>query len=338
MHRRCGATARARLSVNRSFVLLALVACGSRAPIPAPPSIDDKRSLAAEHCPTIAAPYFYRVAKAGPPSYLLGTFHAAVPLAKFPSEVADDIRAARLVVFETRPGDDDGDDGGQPARATPPSSLADAVGPDRWKHYRELAGPETANAVEHRKPEVAVISLLVLYVDTSVALREDITAVAQQAGVAIDGLETDAFQQALIGKQLDTRLLKAVIEQTPDRATLARNFTESLEHYCKGDRTDAGTDAEDRADMKKAGYSDAEIDAIDDEMVYARNRSWIPKLEDMFATGNVFVAVGADHLRGPKGVVELLKARGWAVERFDPTAPPFGGAAGRAQVPAAVKP
>ncbi len=302
--------------MKRSQVLLALVACGCRAPIPVPPSLDDKRALAAEHCPTIAAPYFYRVAKAGPPSYLLGTFHAAVPLAKFPSEVADAIRAARLVVFETPPDDSADDDGETSTMAPQPRSLADAVGRDKWKHFRELAGVEIANAVEHRRPQVAVISLISLYVDTTVSLKADIIAVAQQAGVAIDALETDELQEALIGKQFDIRLLEAVIEQTPDRATLARNFTESLEQYCKGERTDSGTDAEDRADMKKAGYSDTEIDAIDDDMVYARNRAWLPKLEDLFATGNVFVAVGADHLRSPKGVVELLKAHGWTVERI----------------------
>ncbi len=164
-------------------------------------------------------------------------------------------------------------------------------------------------------------------------LEHDIARVAKRAHVATDGLETDDFQQALIAKLLDARMLKAMLETTPDRATLARKFSEDLAHYCKGDRADSGTNAEDRADMKKAGYSDAEIDALDDAMVYARNRSWIPKLEELFATGNVFVAVGADHVRGPRGVVELLKARGWTVERFDPTAPPFG----RAQVPAVAR-
>jgi uncharacterized protein YbaP (TraB family) len=50
-------------------------------------------------------------------------------------------------------------------------------------------------------------------------------------------------------------------------------------------------------------------------MVYARNASWIPKLEKMFEGGNVFVAVGADHLLGKRGVVALLEARGFKVTR-----------------------
>jgi uncharacterized protein YbaP (TraB family) len=317
--------------VRRLLLLLALAACSSHDdPAPAtndpwaerpatppspsdPPSLDDKRKIEAEQCPTVAAPYFYRVTKNGPPSYLLGTFHADVALSKFPKDIADDIRAARLVVLETPP---EGDHGSAQVQAVQPTSIADALGPADWKHYQELAGPTISKAVEFRKSQVAFITLIALYVDTTVRLEHDIARVAKRAQVATDGLETDDFQQALIGKLLDVRMLKAMLETTPDRATLARKFADELEHYCKGDRADSGTNAADRADMKKAGYSDAEIDAFDDATVYARNRTWIPKLEDMFATGNVFVAVGADHLRGPKGVVELLQARGWTVERI----------------------
>ena len=71
-----------------------------------------------------------------------------------------------------------------------------------------------------------------------------------------------------------------------------------------------------RAQMKTAGYTDAELDAIDDQMVYARNTSWIPKLEQLFADGDVFVAVGADHLIGKKGVIAQLAARGWKTTRI----------------------
>jgi uncharacterized protein YbaP (TraB family) len=47
----------------------------------------------------------------------------------------------------------------------------------------------------------------------------------------------------------------------------------------------------------------------------ARNRSWIPALEKAHAAGGAFVAVGALHLVGEGSVVELLRARGFTVER-----------------------
>jgi uncharacterized protein YbaP (TraB family) len=50
--------------------------------------------------------------------------------------------------------------------------------------------------------------------------------------------------------------------------------------------------------------------------VFERNAKWIPELEPLFAKGDVFVAVGADHLIGDRGVVALLRARGFTVTRI----------------------
>jgi uncharacterized protein YbaP (TraB family) len=64
-----------------------------------------------------------------------------------------------------------------------------------------------------------------------------------------------------------------------------------------------------------SGYTKAEIDAIDEQMVFQRNSDWIPKLEKLFEKGDVFVAVGADHLSGERGVVSLLTKRGFTIKR-----------------------
>jgi hypothetical protein len=68
--------------------------------------------------------------------------------------------------------------------------------------------------------------------------------------------------------------------------------------------------------MLKAGYTAAELDAMDDVLVYKRNADWIPKLSKIFEDDNVFVAVGADHLIGPRGVIELLKKAGFSATRI----------------------
>jgi uncharacterized protein len=52
-------------------------------------------------------------------------------------------------------------------------------------------------------------------------------------------------------------------------------------------------------------------------LVTNRNKSWIPKIEQMLqGKSDALVVVGAAHLVGKEGVVELLKAKGYLVEQM----------------------
>jgi uncharacterized protein len=53
------------------------------------------------------------------------------------------------------------------------------------------------------------------------------------------------------------------------------------------------------------------------KLISERNRSWLPKIEGHFQGGNkTLIVVGAAHLVGPDGVVELLKKKGYSVEQL----------------------
>lgn len=49
-------------------------------------------------------------------------------------------------------------------------------------------------------------------------------------------------------------------------------------------------------------------------LLYGRNRNWIPQLEKMIHKESVFIAVGAAHLPGEQGVIELLRAAGYKLK------------------------
>jgi uncharacterized protein YbaP (TraB family) len=59
-----------------------------------------------------------------------------------------------------------------------------------------------------------------------------------------------------------------------------------------------------------------------DQMMYQRllvdrNRNWLPKIEALFARqGHAFVVVGAAHLVGPDGLLQMLRAKGYTVEQL----------------------
>jgi uncharacterized protein YbaP (TraB family) len=44
-----------------------------------------------------------------------------------------------------------------------------------------------------------------------------------------------------------------------------------------------------------------------------RNVMWVPKIEGLIRTKPTFIAVGAAHLGGEKGLIKLLRARGYDV-------------------------
>ncbi len=48
-----------------------------------------------------------------------------------------------------------------------------------------------------------------------------------------------------------------------------------------------------------------------EEFYYKRNEEWLPKIEKMFAEQKSFVTVGVTHLKGEKGLLNLLKSKGY---------------------------
>ena len=59
-----------------------------------------------------------------------------------------------------------------------------------------------------------------------------------------------------------------------------------------------------------------EFDLTERTLMAERNRAWIPRIEAAAARGPVFAAFGALHLSGETGVLALLEADGWALERL----------------------
>ncbi len=61
-------------------------------------------------------------------------------------------------------------------------------------------------------------------------------------------------------------------------------------------------------------YLGGDYTKINDDLVVARNEGWIPKIENLITEKPSFIAVGAGHLPGEKGVIQLLRNMGYAVE------------------------
>jgi uncharacterized protein YbaP (TraB family) len=268
--------------------------------------------VADDACPSVTAPYFFRVEKDGKTSHLLGTRHIGVAWRKMPKAVHQALRDAKLVVFETV--DDDGSDD-TPA---PTKGAKRELGDKLWKRYRDLAGDALADSMEDASPAQAMIMLMVRYEDRLSSLEREIGAEAEELKKPIRGLETSAFQQKLLDRYLNGRAARAFVEQLDNLDELRQDTIDDLREYCGGTDETPGVEPDERAEMMASGYTAAEIDQMDQELLFDRNHNWIPDLEKIFAEGDAFVAVGADHTRGDQGVPALLTARGYQVTRITP--------------------
>jgi uncharacterized protein YbaP (TraB family) len=273
------------------------------------PTLVERIELANKACPSVTGPFFFELVKHGKTSHILGTRHISVGLAKFPSVVGTTLDAASLVVFEIGP-----DDVTAGSHVSEP--LKDELGPKDWSHFEELIGADAAKRYIDNEPDAAALSMMVLYEDISNLLESQLQQRARAHRIRMSGLETSAFQDGVLAKLLDLRMLKATIEQTKDRAEIEADSRKDLSEYCAGTDDSPGMDEESREKMLKSGYTKVELDAMDEVLVFKRNADWIPKLSKLFEQDHVFVAVGADHLIGPRGVIELMKAQGFEVKRI----------------------
>ena len=62
-------------------------------------------------------------------------------------------------------------------------------------------------------------------------------------------------------------------------------------------------------------------DRLEKALLRRRNRAWVRRIEDASPRGPLFVAVGAAHLSGHDGLLDLLARAGWRLRRLEPTDP-----------------
>ncbi len=121
----------------------------------------------------------------------------------------------------------------------------------------------------------------------------------------IDGLETIAYQMSIFDSIPYPVQAEMLVESIKGGDEGDDQFAEMVKLYKAQDL--AGM--QDMFKAEEGGLGDYE-----DVMLNNRNRNWIPVMGDMMAEKKTFFAVGAGHLGGEFGVVNLLRKEGYTVE------------------------
>lgn len=129
---------------------------------------------------------------------------------------------------------------------------------------------------------------------------------AKKRKMKIDGLETAAYQISIFDSiPYETQaqmLVEAISTETDSTDT---TFEDMVELYKAQDLNGL---------YELITEEDSEIEGYEDVLLVTRNKNWIPLITKMTAKQPTFIAVGAGHLPGKNGVINLLIAEGFTVK------------------------
>lgn len=154
--------------------------------------------------------------------------------------------------------------------------------------------------------------------DGAKLLDLDLADRAAAAGKTVLGLESGAEQlEALASMPMPDQadMLLSVLENRDRMDDLFETMTAL---YLRGDIAAIVPSMEEIAPTSDDSQRSAEIwQAFDERIVRQRNHLMRERAAPMLAEGGAFLAVGAQHLIGDEGLVELFRQDGWTVERVD---------------------
>ncbi len=268
-----------------------------------------------------AAPAMWRVSDADSEIYLFGTFHLLPASLNWTTPALDE--AMEKTPITMTEADTDSPEAQQSLAVlvrelglNPPGvTLSSQLGPERAKQFALVAerfGAPMA-AFEPMRPWLAFISLAVGAMQSKGYSAEAGAENVIQAKAAAQKdqflhLETAEFQlRALAGLSSEEWL--ADFERGLAQIADFEGFSQrTLEAWRTGDLD--SIEAEMIGPMKTAAPGAYKALMVD------RNENWLAQIEKIMAgSDDYFIAAGAGHFIGEDGVVEMLKKKGYAVER-----------------------
>jgi len=131
---------------------------------------------------------------------------------------------------------------------------------------------------------------------------------ARKAKKEVLGLETADFQINLLDSLPAKTQEEALLQTLKELDQFETEFEQLVRAWAAGQESQLD---------KLLLESFKEYPEVYAKLISERNRNWLPKIESHFQGGNkTLVVVGAAHLVGRDGVVELLKRKGYSVEQL----------------------
>jgi len=247
------------------------------------------------------------------PSYLFGTMHIiCADDAALSDSLKAVIAACDEVYFEINLSDmSDMMKAIQYMYMADSKRLSDLLKPDEYARVKDYFTKHSSmvpfGMLERFKP--LLISGLIeeqgLGCETTDGMELRIMKELKASNKPVNGLETAAFQAGLFDSIPYEEQAKELVKDI-DSADENKKVTQELADLYTRQDLDGIEQLSDKDDSGMSGYMDL--------LLYDRNRKWARELKKLLPGRSLLVAVGAAHLPGKEGVIELLRKEGYTVE------------------------
>ena len=205
-------------------------------------------------------------------------------------------------------------------------SLMEQLPPEDWARLTKAMAERQIPGFMAAKFQPWYISILLSVPPCAMAamtekdgLDHKIMAAAEAAGVPIRALEPFDTVLTLFGAMPQTAQIEMVQTSLVMEEHAADSSITLADAYFAENSRVVWELMQDQA-LDLPGYTPArvaeEFGMMEELLMNARNRSWIPVIEAAADDGPVFAAFGALHLSGNQGVLNLLAQSGWQLERL----------------------
>ncbi len=246
------------------------------------------------------------------PSYVFGTMHL---LCSAEAMMTDSLLAAlsrsKQVYFEI-----DMDNPGEMLgvfkfiRMKDNKKIADLLSAEEYQRVQDFFSTNKTvlplSMMERFKPYfvAAMLSESKMPCATKTGMEELLLQQAKKEGKPISGLESIAFQASVFDSIPYTEQAKELLKTIDEAASPDSFATRMADIYLSQD-----LDQIEKLTLEEEGGLSSYLELF----LYGRNANWIPAMEEAMKKQPALFAVGAAHLPGDKGVLNLLKKAGYQV-------------------------
>lgn len=249
------------------------------------------------------------------PSYLFGTMHSDAPeVTRLPGPVKQAFDGSSGLTLEVTFAPEALQAMAAAMMMVNGSTLKSILSPSLYRKAVKamaLQGmPE--NLVARMKPWAVAVALSMPPTDRGVVLDHSLYQQAVARGVPVDGLETASEQMAIfdvLTESEQVQFLQETLQQLPQMDDMLKQLQSA---YLSRDLAELM-----RINEASMSYGDKALaDKFIKTAIVDRNRKMADRMQSRLEKGNWFIAVGALHLPGDKGILRLLIDSGYKVTKI----------------------